>query len=75
MNDLIAKNRLIQNDCDGISQKIDLGKLKCEEISVKLSNIVNPDRIADLKTKYTDKNMLIDECMKLQEKLVGDIEK
>lgn len=75
LNDLIAKNRIIQSDCDGISQKVDFGKNKCDDITEKLANLVNPEMIGDLNVKYTDKNNLIDDCIKLQEKLIGDVEK
>jgi hypothetical protein len=61
MNDLILKNREIQEECAGIDDKVGEGKVFAEQIDERLNNILDPT-IPELDAKYDEKNALIDEC-------------
>lgn len=74
MNDLIAKNKEIQEECKAIDDKVNEGKVFAEQIDERLNNILDPT-IPELDAKYDEKNGLIDECDDLfdgcEEKLKG----
>jgi hypothetical protein len=61
MNDLIVKNKEIQNECKSIDDKVNDGKIFAEQIDERLNNILEPT-IPELIAKYEEKNGLIDEC-------------
>jgi chromosome segregation ATPase len=61
MNDLIQKNKEIQDECKNIDDKVNEGKLFAEQIDERLNNILDPT-IPELDAKYDEKNGLIDEC-------------
>lgn len=61
MNDLINKNKEIQDECKAIDDKVNDGKLFAEQIDERLNNILDPT-IPELDAKYEEKNGLIDEC-------------
>tara|TARA_B110000285_G_C15136959_1_gene627670 strand:- start:3783 stop:3983 length:201 start_codon:yes stop_codon:yes gene_type:complete len=52
LNELIIKNKLIQNDCEDIHKKIDEGISMALEIGERLDEIVNPEIIDSLIKKY-----------------------
>lgn len=62
LNELIIKNKLIQNDCEDIHKKIDEGIQMALEIGERLDEIVNPEIIDSLIKKYQDKNQRVSDC-------------
>jgi putative heme iron utilization protein len=68
MNDLILKNKNIQDDCSEIMQIIDETKQMSDEIQTRLENIMNEETIEKLKQKYSQKEEIIEECEKMKQK-------
>lgn len=61
MNDLITKNKEIQDDCQDIDDKVTDGKIFAGQIDERLNLVIDP-LIPEIEAKYEDKNALIDEC-------------
>jgi predicted transcriptional regulator len=67
MSDLIKKNNEIQDDCKKIEDKVSSAKEFATVIDLILDSILDP-AIPELKEKYSEKNISIDECDELFDK-------
>ena len=75
LNDLIQRNRVIQNDCNDITRSIGNAKETNDEIDERLDKIINKDLIDRMVDKYNKKNDKIKECNGLQTKAVASMDK
>lgn len=68
LNDLIGKNKQIQEDCSEAQEVIDGAKATATEINERLLDIINADVLEELLEKYRNKEKLIEECEKSKAK-------
>ena len=68
MNELILKNKSMQDDCNEIMQSIDDTKQLSDEILQRLNDIMDASTLEKLTTKYTQKEEIIEECEKSKQK-------
>ena len=64
MSEMISRNNEIASDCKKIDDMINNGKTFLIDINERLDYLLEPT-IPDLKQKYIDKNLNIDECDQL----------
>jgi len=72
MNELISKNKDIQEDCKKIDEKVNEGKVFAGQIDERLDNLLDPT-IPEVQEKYDIKNALIDQCDELFDQVEAKI--
>lgn len=72
MNELISKNKDIQEDCKKIDEKVNEGKIFAGQIDERLDNLLDPT-IPEVQEKYDIKNALIDQCDELFDQVEAKI--
>lgn len=68
LNDLIAKNKQIQANCDETHEIIDNAKKETQDIQSRLQEIINAQMLDELMKKYRSKENIIDDCNKVRSK-------
>lgn len=68
LNELIAKNKQIQEECTQTHETIDGAKKAATDIQERLLEIINAEVLDELLQKYRNKENLLDDCNKIKAK-------
>ena len=68
MNELILKNKTMQDECNDIVNAIDESKQSSDEILQRLNDIMDQETLEALTAKYRTKEEMIEECDKNKQK-------